>query len=220
MISRAQLDLFRQLLDGKLFLASLSHQFAQSNKKILNHIPAQCDNTHPVEIVIHLLKSNNDDTTSNENDNDVNDSFITRRDTDELSEMKDVLNNSVKFLNRINAATQSERENGQENAGGEKTRNLSEILKRFVGNATTQAIQSTGGTAGVNSNGASTNSSASSSPSLVRRASVPNSSYDALILRPLKHADLFVDSNNTVQVSKHSFFIYNFKKFQTQKFSF
>lgn len=89
-------------------MASLSHQFAQSNKRISNYIPAQCDNTHPVEVVIHLLNE------------------VVDQSEDEYSEIKAILNNSHSdFLNEIN--------NGDEKATTtSSTRNLTNILNQIT----------------------------------------------------------------------------------------
>lgn len=167
-------------------MASLSQQFAQSNKKIFNHIPAQCDNTHPVEIVIHLLKSDGDD--------DGDEPPRSGHTRSEYSEMKAILNNSVTFLNEINAAT-----NDENGGAGQKTRNLTDILKRFVGataNGTNGASIAFGN---PSSNGTLSGDNGSSSTTS-RRASVPSSTNEPLA-RPLNHSDLFADSTTSVQVS-------------------
>ena len=114
--TRSQLDLFRRLLEGKPFLASLSQQFAQSNKRISNYIPAQCDNTQPVEIVIHLLNDVADHSGGSEDENNTH------------SEMKAMLNSSRSaFLDEINTASGDEKTSGSEN-----TRNLTNILKQIT----------------------------------------------------------------------------------------
>lgn len=129
-----------------------------------------------------MLKSDDEnESSSDEHHNEQN-----GHNGNENSEMKAILNNSVTFLNEINAATSS-------NYDSQKTRNLTDILKRFVGGSSNVGGSTNGSEGGENSH------SGSSSPSMSRRASVPTSNFDQLA-RPLKHVDLFADSKN-VQVA-------------------